>query len=656
MPTKKGKTLCVDDLRHAEYYEMQNTFDNLYARSKRGENFTDLMSIILSRENVLLAYRNIKSNKGSNTPGTDKETIKDIACLTPENVVDRIRNIIMGQSKDYSPKAVRRKDIPKPYDPTKTRPLGIPCIWDRLIQQCIRQVMEPICEAKFSNNSYGFRPNRSTENAIAAVYKLMQLSHLHYVIEFDVKGFFDNVDHSKLIRQIWALGIRDKHLLYVIRQILKAPILMPDGTTVYPTKGTPQGGIISPLLANIVLNELDQWVDSQWQENPITKKYKSGTALNGCENRSPGYRAMRGTRLKEMHIVRYADDFRIFCRTKTQANKTKEAVIQWLRERLRLEVSPEKTRVVNVKRKYSEFLGFKIKVHKKGTKDVVKSHIGKKQLDRECQKLTEQVKRIAKPNRGKTLLEEIKLYNSMVTGIQNYYRIATNVNLDCAKLKRTVMTVMTNRLGAGKEGRLRKTGRALTPFERERYGKSAMMRYVVGYKEPQPVYPIGYVQHKNPMMKKRSINNYTTEGRAEIHHNLRISTGLLNDLMLQPLHDRSIEYADNRISLFSAQWGKCAVTGVDFISTDEIHCHHKVPKSLGGGDNYQNLVLVLKEVHTLIHANDKNTIQAYTERIRLDQEQVKKINKLRVMAGLDEIAISRSKRDSSMADCISAKD
>lgn len=103
--------------------------------------------------------------------------------------------------------------------------------------------MEPICEAKFSENSYGFRPNRSAEHAIARTYQLMQRSNLHYVVEFDIKGFFDNVDHSKLIRQIWAMGIRDTHLIYVLRQILKAPVKMPDGQMFYPSKGTPQGGL-----------------------------------------------------------------------------------------------------------------------------------------------------------------------------------------------------------------------------------------------------------------------------------------------------------------------------------------------------------------------------------------------------------------------------
>ncbi|HAQ1332390.1 TPA: group II intron reverse transcriptase/maturase, partial [Enterococcus faecium] len=266
MPKNKNETLCVEDLRHAEYYEMQNTFDDLYAKSKNGDIFTHLMDIILSRENILLAYRNIKANAGSKTAGTDGTIIKDIGKLPAETVVKKVRYIVAGSPHGYRPKPVRRKEIPKPNG--KTRPLGIPCMWDRLIQQCIKQVLEPICEAKFSENSYGFRPNRSVENAIKATYNRLQISQLHYVIEFDIKGFFDNVNHSKLIKQIWAMGIRDKHLIFILKRILKAPIKMTNGTITYPEKGTPQGGIISPLLANIVLNELDHWVESQWQENP----------------------------------------------------------------------------------------------------------------------------------------------------------------------------------------------------------------------------------------------------------------------------------------------------------------------------------------------------------------------------------------------------
>lgn len=168
------------------------------------------------------------------------------------------------------------------------------------------------------------------------------------------------------------MGIHDKQLIFVIRRILKAPIKLEDGTFITPDKGTPQGGIISPLLANIVLNELDHWIESQWQWCPICKR-----------NARPenGFRQAKKSNLKEMFIVRYADDFRIFCRTKDSAERTKCAVTLWLKERLKLEISEKKTRIVNVRNHYSDFLGFKMKVHRKGNKLVVISHIADKNLE-----------------------------------------------------------------------------------------------------------------------------------------------------------------------------------------------------------------------------------------------------------------------------------
>ena len=347
MPKERKNILCMDAQRHAEYYGMQQTFDELYAKSKAGEVFNGLMELVLSPDNIMLAYRNIKTNTGSYTAGTDKQNIGDIGRLPPAEVIGKVRKIVTGSEHGYRPKPVRRKDIPKPNG--KTRPLGIPCIWDRLVQQCIKQILEPICEAKFSNNSYGFRPNRSVEHAISRTYSLLQRAHLHYVLEFDIKGFFDNVNHSKLIKQLWTLGIQDKQLLFVIRRILKAPIRMPDGSTIYPTKGTPQGGIISPLLANVALNELDHWIDSQWTEHPVANRYGAWRTIRTSEvfDKSKGYQKMRNSNLKEMFIVRYADDFRIFCRNREDAEKTMEAVTRWISERLKLEVSPEKTRIVN---------------------------------------------------------------------------------------------------------------------------------------------------------------------------------------------------------------------------------------------------------------------------------------------------------------------
>ena len=361
--------------------------------------------------------------------------------------------------------------------------------------------------------------------------------------------------------------------------MLKAPIKLPNGKVIYPSKGTPQGGIISPLLANIVLNELDHWIESNWEENPIVYKYVLGK--NG--NKNHGYRAMRKTKLKEMYIVRYADDFRIFCRTKTAAEKTKIAVTKWLKERLKLEVSQEKTRVINVKRRFTEFLGFKIKVHNKGNKMVVKSHICDKQLSVKKQALIKQIKRIAHPRPQVGRIKEIFKYNAMVRGMQNYYRVATNVNLDCAKLKRAVTVVIKNRLSE-----ISKNGRKLTKAEKASYGKSAMLRYLAD----EPIYPIGYVQHKIPICHRKE-SEFATNDTLSIK---------------QTLHGRSIEYCDNRISLYFVQKGKCAVTGEKFTAVEEMHCHHKIPKSKGGTDDYENLILVTATVHKLIHSKKSETV------------------------------------------------
>ena len=632
---KGAKNLCVEDIRHAEYYGMQPAFDELYRRSADGESFTALMELILKRENILLAYRNIKTNGGSYTAGTDNKNITDIGSMTPEDVVEKVRFIVTGSRHGYRPKPVRRKDIPKPNG--TTRPLGIPCIWDRLIQQCIKQVMEPICEAQFSNNSYGFRPNRSAEHAIARTYTLMQRLNLHYVLEFDIKGFFDNVNHSKLIKQMWAMGIRDKQLIFVIKRILKAPIRMPDGSTLEPTKGTPQGGIISPLLANIVLNELDHWVESQWQNNPIAVSRGRYRIIGNAEvfDKSHGYRAMKRTDLKEMYIVRYADDFRVFCRTKEDAEKTMTAVTQWLKERLRLEVSPEKTRIVNARKRYSEYLGFKIRVRPKAKKYTVQSHICDKKMEAEREKLVEQAKRIARPSQGKSPLGEIRTFNSMVLGIQNYFDIATCINLDCRIIHRQVMTVLTNRLNSEKGCRLQREGGHMTQAEAERFGWSKMVRYVAGI--DQPIYPIAFIRNKIPQHMRSAVCSYTAEGRMLIHRNLQLNPFVLEGLRTTASHGHSTEYTDSRISLFSAQKGKCAISGGEFTSAKDIACRLITPAEKGGLERYKNMKLLHTRYLPLLTETNGAILTAELKTLNPTKKQVMKINSLREQAGLTAI-------------------
>lgn len=633
MATKR-KVQKKKKLRNAEYYDFQKIQDKLYADSMQGRTFNRLVELIALPENIRLAYRNIKANSGSRTAGTDGRTIKDLEKMPDSKLVA----LVQRKLNWYEPQSVRRVEIPKGNDPKKKRPLGIPTILDRLIQQCVLQILEPICEAKFHEHSYGFRPNRSQEHAIALVYKNIQCSHYYYVVDVDIKGFFDNVNHGKLLKQMWTLGIRDKKLLSIVSAMLKAEV----AGIGFPEKGTPQGGIISPLLSNIVLNELDWWIASQWEEFPMRKNYATNTNPNGSENKGNKYKMQRDyTRLKEVTGVRYADDFKLFTRSYESAKRLFYAVTGWLKGRLGLDISPDKSKIVNLKRSYSEFLGLRIKAANHGTKEkpryVVESHIREKSLDKIKLSVKKLIHDVEFPGNGKQAEHAaVSRFNSYVIGVHNYYSMATMVCYDLHELAFSVHKSLNARLRkrakTAKHVKKNHIKYDIPDYIREKYGDSAQLRFIHG----AALAPVGYVKHRNPMLKKRWINSYTPEGRELLHKMLgkSIDVGIMHYLMQNPIPYKSIAYNDNRISLYCAQYGRCAVSGKK-LEIGEIHCHHKVPKHLGGTDEYKNLIIVSSDIHRLIHATKPETIQKYLEQLKLDAKQLRKLKNLRKLANVD---------------------
>ena len=583
---------------------MQHHFDTLYARSANGQNFYGLLDLMQSDENIRLAYRNIKRNTGSKTAGYDGLTIEDVKRLSVTEVVDMIQEMF----EQYTPQAVRRVLIPKANG--KTRPLGIPTIWDRLFQQCILQVLEPICEAKFYKHSYGFRPNRNTHHAKARFETLVNRACLYHCVDVDIKGFFDNVDHAKLLKQMWSLGIRDKTLLSIISRLLKAEIIG-EG---FPTKGTPQGGILSPLLSNIVLNELDWWVSSQWESFETRKSYKS---------KSGRYIVLKQSNLKQCYIVRYADDFKILCRTRPQAIKMHYAVKDFLQTRLHLEISEEKSKVVNLKKNSSEFLGFRLKAHPKKTSRrtlyVVHSHMTKKALGNAQLKLKQAVKAIQKHQSA----ENVWRFNTVVMGIQNYYSAASHITKDLNELGNRLNKASYNRL---KEMRKEATFQDFTKSLQKRYKGYECKLYKI---KEMVLVPIHAQRCKVNLNFSQIICNYTTVGRNKIHQDLRaINKQTLAYVLKQFISNRSIEYNDNRISRFIAQYGKCAVTGME-LGMNDWHCHHKIPYHQTKDDSYGNLLIVHESVHRLIHMKNREKIQVLLKALKLDEKQLQKLNKLR---------------------------
>lgn len=621
MTTSNEKFKKNQKLRNNEYYDIQNVFDNLYERSNKNEHFKNLIKIIASRENILLAYRNIKKNSGSHTKGTNKKTIDDIAGKTENEIIEYVKK----RFEKFYPHKVKRVYIPKANG--DKRPLGIPTIEDRLIQQCILQVLDPICKAKFYTHSYGFRSNRSAKHAIARAMTLININKLHYVVDVDIKGFFDNVNHGKLLKQLWTLGIRDKKLLKIISLMLKSPI-DDKGKILHPLKGTPQGGIISPLLANIVLNELDWWISSQWETFDTkhnynrTRTFKNGTVV---EDKSHKYRALKKTNLKEMYMVRYADDFKVFCRNPKDAQKVFMAIKSWLKQRLNLETSPEKSKVTNLKKDSTEFLGFELKVEKKKKRYVCQSHISQKAKIKLKEKINKNIKVVQKHPTTKS----VGLYNSSILGTHNYYRIATRVSNDFHEIAFKVSKSLYNRLKTIKN----KDGNKSKAYMKY-YGK---YKYKATYVNNIALFPIAGIKTKNAMQFQQDVCNYTSKGRTKIHDTLNsIDFEVMRYLLENPIKGETIEYNDNRLSLYVGQQGKCAVTGQE-LKIGHMQSHHKIPRKLSGTDAYENLTFILANVHKLIHATKTETIQLYMDKLELNPKALEKVNKLRLKVGNCEL-------------------
>ncbi len=557
-----------------------------------------------SNENIRLAYRNIKRNTGSKTAGTDKLTIKDISHMSVEDVIVKVQEMFQS----YEPQKVRRVLIPKANG--KTRPLGIPTIWDRIFQQCIMQVLEPICEAKFHKHSYGFRPNRNTHHAKARFEFLINQSGLHHCIDVDIKGFFDNVNHSKLLKQIWSLGIRDRSLIAIISKLLKAEI---HGEGV-PSKGTPQGGILSPLLSNIVLNELDWWISNQWETFTPDFQYKT----NGIK-----YQALKKSELKECYIVRYADDFKVLCRTRSQAFRMNYAIKDFLMTRLHLETSEEKSKVINLKKNSSEFLGFSIKAVRKGKTRfgyVAKSNMSKKAKLNASNKMKEAIKAVQKHPSNQTVWN----FNTIVMGIQNYYSAATRITINLNELNSYLRKTMYNRL------KILRTDAAfhdMTKTLQKRYKGYKCKLYKI---QKMVFVPIHAQKYKTNLCFSQDTCNYTTEGRQKIHKGLKaINKDVLSYIMKSFIPNRTIEYNDNRISKFIAQYGKCAISGIE-LGLNDWHCHHKHPYHLSKDDSFSNLVILHESVHRIVHMKDNDKIIALIKILNLSKKQIEKLNELRL--------------------------
>ena len=245
----RGENLVHLNVRFSTETELKKIQDFLYEKSGQGVSFTGLVEAMANEVTIVTAVHNIKSNKGSRTAGVDKIKMDKYLQMPKDELI----LLIQSSFCNYRPKPARREYIEKSNG--KKRPLGIPTVLDRIIQECVRIIIEPICEARFYPQSYGFRPYRAQKHAIRGIINVINAGCKSsdqpvWAIEGDIKGCFDNINHRLLLQKLWRIGIHDKRVLKLISQMLKAGYMENDLFHVTEL-GTPQGGILSPLLSNV---------------------------------------------------------------------------------------------------------------------------------------------------------------------------------------------------------------------------------------------------------------------------------------------------------------------------------------------------------------------------------------------------------------------
>lgn len=590
--------------------ELRTLLDRLYATTRQAieegqpVSFKGLLEIMRSKTVVLTAIHNIKGNKGSNTPGSDGQTMrKDILQKDINDILAQVDRMF----DRYQPKPVRRKEIPKLGKPGEMRPLGIPAISDRVIQECVKIVLEPIIEAQFFRHSYGFRPMRDAQMALERLTRVVHSTGYRWVIEGDISKFFDKVNHTKMLNTLWHMGIRDRRVLMIIKAMLKAGIM--NEIQVNPL-GTPQGGIISPLLANAYLTSMDRWITREWEDKKTRYQYADeGKRLRAIRDSSS---------LKPAFLIRYADDWVLVTNSRQNAEKLKARIAKYLNGELKLTLSESKTLITDVTRRSVKFLGYELKAEKANTRKGLRTRTrpDRKRLKAKVAEIRQSIRRIRHiPSRDKeSVVHHINLVNSQIRGVLQYYQTTTLVNPILSRYSMSVDHTFRKALRG-----------ARIPYD---WVPANRLNNLIGihsqypWKRPAVKYKdfrigltsMGMVRWTPTMAKSQDEVPYTEAGRekyslrtGKVRPLARIDE-LVTDLRLSNLigaHSNralyNFEYFLNRAYAYNRDRGKCVVCK-QTVTPAEVNFHHRDPRlPIELVNRVSNIATMHALCHKLVH-------------------------------------------------------
>ena len=550
------------NIRNCEQYvfSIQQRLDKAVATNnvKRIQHIFDLLTKRSLAVKILAVHRVATLNQGKNTAGIDGIALpKGDKPKTDAKKLRLLKEIDINAEPDN----IRRVYIPKGNG--KKRPLGIPTIKDRINQEILRIAIEPIAEYHFHHNSFGFRPKRSCHDAIGLIFRKLANKHRpRYIVEGDIKGCFDNISHDHIVDTLKSWHV-PSFATRLINNFLKAKVFH-NGEVFDNETGTPQGGIISPLLANVALTSLDNHID---------------------ENHSRGYGIS-----KVIPLIRYADDFVIVCKSKTTAVNIKQSIKKHL-SKIGLTLSDEKTKITHIYDGF-DFLGFNIRkyrgTHQKSNKPSDYSLLIKPQREN-VDKVLKGCKDIFVKNKASKQDSLILQLNPKLQGWANYYRYvvssSTFSKIDNSNWNRAFNWAKRRHPSKSSSWIVRKY------YTKRKRRKS--LDFMDSLNNTGLVRMYDILSKKRFVIVKKKMRVYSTENadywRNREYHNT------FNSLFMGKLS-----------TLFSKQLGACPYCKSQMIEEEvvngEVHAHHMLPRSFGGTDRYSNLRLLHKECHIELHA------------------------------------------------------
>lgn len=564
---------------------------------------------------IVTAVHNIKSNKGSKTAGVDEIKMDSYLQMPKQELID----LIQRKFHKYQPKPARRVYIPKSNG--KQRPLGIPSAIDRVVQECMRIVLEPICEAQFYPHSYGFRPYRAQKHAIRDIVNVINAGCRSpdqpvWAVEGDIKGCFDNINHRLLLQKLWRMGIHDKRVLSIIKAMLKAGYIE-SGIYYATTIGSPQGSILSPLLSNVYLNDFDWYIGRSYME-----------PHRQCKHKCNDTRRLKWSGITPKYNYRFADDWVILTSTQAEALRLKRQLTKYFRYRMKLDLSQEKTYVTDLRTDGIHFLGFVVKAERKRkTPDPAtwsETLVGKpfpdmNRLTKKICNLSKEVRRIGLFTQPNTQAAQIQYVNSIIMGLAQYLQpsiCSAAYHAIDRRVNNTALAVWKN-LFPERYNQMQVPLQTLCnlPHRHEGYKSKTFAIEIEGKWFGITCAFITHAKYETRPFNQH-MTPYTEEGRRIYvsyrtkHKPLpcdRPSINTPEDILLSAYArgkgwKANFEYFMNREYAYNRDKGKCKCCGRYFSDNLPKHCHHvnnKLP--VEKINRVSNLAWLCVPCHRMVH-------------------------------------------------------